>query len=305
MTMHRIRRIPILPSVAIVATVLLAACAAPTPTTPVPTLPAPTSVPTPAVSPPPFACDEVVGRPGTAPIARISGLAVANEVGIGRITFDFLPSGAAAAVPQFEVRPASPPFAKDPSGLPLDVAGTAFLVIVLRGGTALDEDFKPTFEGPFDVAPGGSPIVDVKRAGDFEAVSSWVVGLAGPSCIRVLPFDGSSRLVIEVREALIAVPTQDPEPAGTPRACPAALIEGILVSDERWGLAIQDPEGLTREVLWPHGYAARREASGLALIDASGSVVAHEGDRVQIGGGETSSDGAWLGCGGIKVVAGA
>lgn len=105
--------------------------------------------------------------------------------------------------------------------------------------------------------------------------------------------------------SLIAVPTQDPEPAGTPRACPAALIEGILVSDERWGLAIQDPEGLTREVLWPHGYAARREASGLALIDGDGSVVAHEGDRVQIGGGETSSDGAWLGCGGIKVVAGA
>ena len=89
---------------------------------------------------------------------------------------------------------------KDPSGLPLDVAGTAFLVIVLRGGTALDADFKPTFEGPFDVAPGGSPIVDVKRVGDFEAVSSWVVGLDGPSCVRVLPFDGSSRLVIEIRE---------------------------------------------------------------------------------------------------------
>jgi len=182
------------------ATLLLAACAAPAPTTSGPTLPAPTSVPTPAVSPPPFACDETVGQPGTVPIARISGFAVEGGAGAGRITFDFLSSGAAVAVPQVEIRPGSPPFTKDPSGLPLDVAGTAFLVITLRGGTALDDDFNPTFEGPFDVTPVEGPIVDVRRAGDFEAVSSWVVGLDGPACVRILPSDGSSRLVIEIRE---------------------------------------------------------------------------------------------------------
>jgi len=38
----------------------------------------------------------------------------------------------------------------------------------------------------------------VRRAGDFEAVSCWVVGLDGPPCVRILPPDGSSRLVIEI-----------------------------------------------------------------------------------------------------------
>ena len=189
---------------------LAAACAAPAPSTPAPntpapatlrpTPPAPTSVPTPATSPPPFACGEAVGRPGTVPVARISGFAVANEAGVGRITFTFLPAGNVAAIPQVAIRPGTPPFTRDPSGLPLDVAGTAFLVVTLQGGTALDEEYNPTFEGPFDARLDGGPIVEVRRAGDFEAVSSWVVGLDGAPCVRILPFDGTSRLVIEIRE---------------------------------------------------------------------------------------------------------
>jgi hypothetical protein len=191
-----------------IAAFLAAGCASPGPTasppapsstvTPVPTPPAPTTVPTPAVSAPPFACGEPVGRPGTVPLAQISGLSVVNEAGVGRITFTFRPAGNVAAVPEVEIRPATPPFSRDPSGLPLEVAGTAFLEIVLRGGTALDESYQPTYEGPVDFAPPGSPIVEMKRAGDFEAVSTWIVGLDGPSCIRILPLDGTSRLVIEI-----------------------------------------------------------------------------------------------------------
>jgi hypothetical protein len=187
---------------------LAAACAAPAPSTPAPTSPAPTTptptppgptlVPTPAVSLPPFACGEAVGRPGTVPVARISGLAIANEAGLGRITFTFRPAGNVAAIPQVEIRPGTPPFTLDPSGLPLDVAGASFLVITLQGGTALDEEYNPSFAGPFDATPDGSPIVEVRRAGDFEAVSSWVVGLDGPACVRILPFDGTSRLVLEL-----------------------------------------------------------------------------------------------------------
>jgi hypothetical protein len=203
MTTHPTKRIQAaLRTVTAISLILLAGCAAPAPTTPAPTptptLPAPTSVPTPSVSLPPFACGEAVGRPGTVPVARISGLAIANEAGLGRITFTFRPTGNVAAIPQVAIRPGTPPFTLDPSGLPLDVAGTAFLVITLQGGTALDEQYNPTFEGPFDVAPGGSPIVEVRRAGDFEAVASWVVGLDGPPCIRILPFDGTGRLVIEL-----------------------------------------------------------------------------------------------------------
>jgi hypothetical protein len=166
---------------------------------PTATPPTPTAVPTPETSLPPFVCGESLRVPGTVPRAQIAGLAVVNEDGIGRITFTFEPEGNVAAVPEVQVRPADPPFTRDPSGLPLDVPGAAHVAITLFGGTALDESFEPTFEGPFDVDPAGEPIVAFRQAGDFEAISSFVAGLASSPCLRVLPPDGTSRLIIEIR----------------------------------------------------------------------------------------------------------
>lgn len=185
---------------ALVASVVVASCGNASAPTPVPaaTPAGPTAVPTVVASAPPFVCGEGVRRPGTVPRAEITGLQVVNEGGIGRITFTFDPEGNVAAVPEVELRPAAPPFTRDPSGLPLEVPGEGHVALTLLGGTALDEDFNPTYEGPFDADPEGSPIVALRRAGDFEAVSSFVVGLDGPPCIRVLPPDGTSRLVIEL-----------------------------------------------------------------------------------------------------------
>lgn len=181
-----------------VATATPEISAAPT-ATPTATPPTPTAVPTPETSLPPFVCGESLRVPGTVPRAQISGIAVVNEDGIGRITFTFEPEGNVAAVPEVQVRPADPPFTRDPSGLPLDVPGAAHVAVTLFGGTALDEDFEPTYEGPFDIDPPGAPIVAFRQAGDFEAVSSFIAGLTGSACLRVLPRDGTSRLVIEIR----------------------------------------------------------------------------------------------------------
>ena len=100
---------------------------------------------------------------------------------------------------------------------------------------------------------------------------------------------------------LVPVPTQEPQPPGTPQACMAALIAGTLVADVRWGIALDDPAGFVREVVWPSGYAARDDGR-LLLLNEAGRVVAREGDQVTIGGGEIGSDGAWLGCGGLTVI---
>jgi hypothetical protein len=186
-------------AVAGLATLLVGGCGTtPTPA-PASTPPAPTAVPTSSATLPPFACGEAISRPGTVPTALLDGIAAANEGGVGRITFTFRPAGNVAALPTVDVQPATPPFTMDPSGLPLDVAGTQFVAITLTGGTALDAEFNPTYEGPFDFALDGSPIVEMRRTGDFEAVSTFVVGLAGPSCVRILPPDGSGRVVVEVR----------------------------------------------------------------------------------------------------------
>jgi hypothetical protein len=82
----------------------------------------------------------------------------------------------------------------------------------------------------------------------------------------------------------------------------AALIEGTLVREEQSGVALRDPQGMVRQVIWPNGYSARDDGGRLVVLDASGNVVAHEGDRVSIGGGEIDAMGTWLGCGGTTVL---
>jgi hypothetical protein len=105
---------------------------------------------------------------------------------------------------------------------------------------------------------------------------------------------------VSVTQPAIAVPTLPPEPAGSPQACMAALIEGTLRADAEWGIALETTDGAKVKVLWPNGYSAREDDAGLALIDGSGTVVAHAGDQVQVGGG--GSEEAWVGCGGVTVV---
>ena len=66
------------------------------------------------------------------------------------------------------------------------------------------------------------------------------------------------------------------------------------------GVGLRDTQGTVRQVIWPSGYWARDDAGRLAVLDETGNVVAHEGDRVAIGGQDVG--GPWLGCGGVKVL---
>ena len=75
------------------------------------------------------------------------------------------------------------------------------------------------------------------------------------------------------------------------------------MAHDQWGLALLEPDGTVREVLWPNGYAARPEGNALVLIDESGVEIAREGARLSIAGGEAtgdSGDAAWRVCGGIE-----
>jgi hypothetical protein len=73
---------------------------------------------------------------------------------------------------------------------------------------------------------------------------------------------------------------------------PAARLWGVLVVTADQCLAIAD-ETDTRSitaVVWPHGWVARRDETGRAVLhNATGSVVAVEGQLMGIGGGFTSN----------------
>lgn len=118
------------------------------------------------------------------------------------------------------------------------------------------------------------------------AVILGVVVVAIGIAILKPPVGSPHPSVIGVR---IALPTQEPPPgSGTPPSCPAALIRGQLKADATEGLIlIEEPDGKDRSIIWPYGYVGRLNDGRLELLDGNGAVVAREGDRVELDGGES------------------
>ena len=57
-----------------------------------------------------------------------------------------------------------------------------------------------SYDGPTDFDPGFATLVDLVEGGDFEAQSTWYLGLSREACVRVIRLtdDGAPRLVIDV-----------------------------------------------------------------------------------------------------------
>ena len=79
-------------------------------------------------------------------------------------------------------------------------------------------------------------------------------------------------------------------------ACEQALLAGELVASNQSGLAVRTGDGVT-EVLWPFGYSASRETTGLVLRDETGRILVHEGQRVEMSGG-LGANNVWTACAG-------
>lgn len=75
--------------------------------------------------------------------------------------------------------------------------------------------------------------------------------------------------------------------------CLLALMGGTLARNAETGLGVDD-----LPVLWPFGYAARSEFGRIVLLDETGTVIAREGDQIEVGGG---GDEMWHACRGVTV----
>lgn len=142
----------------------------------------------------PFACTLPIRGNATIARAQIIDLVVGTHASYDRIVFTF-----AAGLPQYTIEKASPPFAQDPSGLPISVQGSSFLRIVLHGGTVQLPGGGKSYSGATSYTPRFAKLVDLEAAGDFEAVASWYVGLNGDACVRVFALNAPSRLVIDLQ----------------------------------------------------------------------------------------------------------
>jgi hypothetical protein len=143
-----------------------------------------------------FSCDLPVVDGATVARAQIVDVRVGTHADYDRVVFEF-----ADGLPEFTLDRATPPFTHDASGLPVDVEGTSFMRLTMRGGTKQMEDGTSSYDGPTDFDPGFATLVDLVEGADFEAQSTWYLGLSEEACARVMQLvgeGGSPRLVIDV-----------------------------------------------------------------------------------------------------------
>lgn len=166
--------------------------------TPVSSAAAPSAAPSEA-TPAEFTCDLPIHFDATAAITNITDVRVATHDGFDRVVFEF-----AEGLPEVILERASPPFTHDASGEPIDVDGSSFLRLTLVGGTKQMPDGSSSYEGPRDFSTAFPTLVHLVEGGNFEARSTWYLGLGSEACVNAFTLDAEGgsgpRLVIDLEQ---------------------------------------------------------------------------------------------------------
>jgi hypothetical protein len=172
-----------------------------TPTQPAATSPTTTATTDTGIDPLEGAGTDPVSAPaaGTA-TSLLERVAVGRHEGYDRVVLQFR-----NGLPGYRVEYVDPPLHEDGSGDPVDVEGTAFVLLRLEPASGFDletDEGVLVYDGPRRIAgaeAGTSTVREVVRTGDFEAVLSWAIGLEDKVDFRVLRLDGPPRLVVDFR----------------------------------------------------------------------------------------------------------
>ncbi|MGH2417878.1 MAG: AMIN-like domain-containing (lipo)protein, partial [Candidatus Limnocylindria bacterium] len=146
--------------------------------------------PVPSAALGPFSCDLPVVEDATVALANITDVRVGTHADHDRVVFEF-----ADGLPEITLDRATPPLTHDATGMPIEVDGSSFVRLTMRGGTKQTADGTSSYDGPTDFDPAFAGLVDLVEGGDFEAQSTWYLGLASEACVRVLRLtdDGAPR----------------------------------------------------------------------------------------------------------------
>lgn len=140
---------------------------------------------------PGFTCAARTVLPATTiAVVQVDDVRVGTHAGYDRIVFQFVGSGR----PQLIVTVAHPPFVGDASGLPISVAGRAFLTLKLY-----DASGYPTYTGPGSFSPGYPTLTALVNNGDYEGYVSWVAGLSDPTCYKISTLANPTRIVVDIQ----------------------------------------------------------------------------------------------------------
>jgi hypothetical protein len=139
---------------------------------------------------PAFQCAPATG--GGSLRSDIVAVRVGSASGYDRFVVEF-----SGAVPGFKVSPqSSPSLVADPSGRTFTLSGASALKVTLNPSSG-----QGTYTGPSDFTPSYPALREARLMGDFEAVTTWGLGLNGSGCFRAFTLTSPSRLVIDVQSA--------------------------------------------------------------------------------------------------------
>lgn len=140
----------------------------------------------PAVAGSGFSTAPVSVAPTSTTQTVITGIRVGQHVGYDRVVFDLN-----GPIPGYQVSYVSQVL-HDGSGKLVPLSGTAFLRVVIRSTSTT------VFAPQGTITPMFAELRQVKGAGDFEAVTSYGLGLATRAGFRVFTLSGPNRLVVDV-----------------------------------------------------------------------------------------------------------
>jgi hypothetical protein len=229
------------------------------------------------------------GAPAAPAVPTLVGISAAHHPGFDRVVFEF--NGGVPA--DVRVRYVDPLLA-DGSGLPVRVAGRAVLRVRFEAadshnGSGATAPARRTFALP--------NVMTTVRAGDFESVLTYGIGLAKRTRVEISTLTGPSRVVLDIRAAFPTVDRQvffldqdrfvdNREPFFVPRSRPVRasapavgvmdrLFAGVLPGERARGLRLVRSEA--------NSFADLSVVDGIARVRLTGGCSSG-GSTVTIAG---------------------
>jgi len=167
---------------------------------------------------PAFTCTNKAGGVSGAS-GTVTDIRFAHHDGYDRLVIGF---ATANSMPQYQLtRQSSATFARDASGQPVTLEGSAGIRAVLQNSDVTNGVLT-------DAKPRLPEIREIANIGNFERVVSYGVGLKTAACFRVLELSGPTRLVIDVQTPPDAVKSASPAATAQPSS---AASPSVIPSD--------------------------------------------------------------------------
>lgn len=130
--------------------------------------------------------------PSVPPVAIQVDTRYAEHGDYDRVVFDFEENS-----PGYVVEYVDPPIVADPSGLDVEIDGSAFLQVRFLGAQAHDEAGNTTVD-QLEIKPGLGTVVEIERTSDFEGQVVWVLGLTEELDFRVIDLTDPPRVAVDI-----------------------------------------------------------------------------------------------------------